>query len=170
MAQEHLAIIGGTGLYELDSLKDKKSHSIETPFGEPSGNIIEGRIGDQKVLFLPRHGIGHRLLPHEVNYRANIWALKKLGARSILSISATGSLREDFKPGDMALVSQYFDHTRGKRDYTFFGNGIVVLRLRVMCIWRPKRSALILINRQHMPVLKGRVLAHAPKAFFSKIP
>ena len=136
MAQDHLAIIGGTGLYELDALKNKKEHTISTPFGQPSADIIEGVIGNQKVLFLPRHGIGHRLLPHEVNYRANIWALKKLGARTVLSISATGSLREDFKPGDLALVSQYYDHTKGKRDYTFFGNGIAghIMAAKPSCI------------------------------------
>ena len=124
MTQEHLAIIGGTGLYQLDSLEDIQEHTLETPFGNPSAPIIEGRIADQKVLFVPRHGRHHEFLPHEVNYRANIWALKKLGARAVMSISATGSLREDFKPGDMALVSQYFDHTRGKRAYSFFGDGV----------------------------------------------
>lgn len=124
MPNNHLAIIGGTGLYQLDSLQNVSEHVIETPFGKPSAPIIEGEIHGQKVLFLPRHGRNHELLPHEVNYRANIWALKKLGARSVLSISATGSLREDFKPGDLALVSQYFDHTKGKRDYSFFGGGV----------------------------------------------
>lgn len=119
-----LAIIGGTGLYQLDSLTDIQEHEVDTPFGDPSAPIIQGKIGEQIVLFLPRHGKAHEYLPHEVNYRANIWALKKLGARSILSISATGSLREDYKPGDLALVSQYFDHTRGKRAYSFFGDGI----------------------------------------------
>ena len=124
MTENTLAIIGGTGLYQLDSLEDIQEHVVKTPFGEPSAPIIEGNITGQHVLFLPRHGRAHELLPHEVNYRANIWALKKLGARSILSISATGSLREDYKPGDLALVSQYFDHTRGKRVYSFFGDGI----------------------------------------------
>ena len=124
MTHNHLAIIGGTGLYQLDSLENIVEHSIGTPFGKPSAPIIEGQIHNQDVLFLPRHGQSHEFLPHEVNYRANIWALKKLGARSVLSISATGSLREDFKPGDIALVSQYFDYTRGKRDYSFFGDGV----------------------------------------------
>lgn len=124
MIQNHLAIIGGTGLYQLDTLENIQEHDIETPFGKPSAPIIEGVIGAQKLLFLPRHGRSHEFLPHEVNYRANIWALKKLGARSVLSISATGSLREDYKPGDIALASQYFDHTRGKRDYSFFGAGV----------------------------------------------
>jgi len=122
--QKYLAIIGGTGLYQLDSLTGIKDHNLDTPFGKPSAPIIEGTIGSQRVLFLSRHGQNHQFLPHEVNYRANIWALKSLGAQSVLSVSATGSLREDYKPGDLALVSQYFDHTRGKREYSFFGQGI----------------------------------------------
>ncbi len=120
-----LGVIGGSGLYALDGLEITKEHDIDTPFGKPSAPIIEGVYQGQSILFLSRHGPGHKFLPHEVNYRANIFALKKLGARRIFSLSAVGSLREDIKPGDLALVSQYFDHTRGKRDYSFFGNGIV---------------------------------------------
>lgn len=119
-----LGVIGGSGLYSLEGLKIDKEHDIDTPFGKPSAPIIEGRYNDQTILFLSRHGAGHQYLPHEVNYRANIFALKKLGARRILGISAAGSLREELKPGDLALTSQYFDHTRGKRDYSFFGNGV----------------------------------------------
>lgn len=119
-----LAVIGGSGFYALDGLEIKKRHEVDTPFGIPSDDIIEGIYNDQSLLFLARHGQGHRLLPHEVNYRANIFALKKLGASRILSVSASGSLQEELKPGDLSLVSQYFDHTRGKRDYSFFGNGV----------------------------------------------
>ena len=119
-----LAIIGGSGLYELNGLEIKEEHEIETPFGKPSDTIMQGSYQGQDVLFLSRHGRGHKFLPHEVNYRANIFALKSLGARKILGISAAGSLREEIKPGDLALASQYFDHTRGKREYTFLGKGI----------------------------------------------
>lgn len=119
-----LAVIGGSGLYALEGLKVEKEHDIDTPFGKPSGVIVQGQYQGQGILFLSRHGAGHKFLPHEVNYRANIFALKKLGARRVFGVSAAGSLREDLKPGDLALASQYFDHTRGKRDYTFFGNGI----------------------------------------------
>ena len=119
-----LGIIGGSGLYALDGLKVQTEHDIDTPFGKPSAPIIEGQYEGQNILFLARHGKGHQFIPHEVNYRANIFALKKLGARRIFGVSAAGSLREDLKPGDLALASQYFDHTRGKRDYTFFGAGI----------------------------------------------
>lgn len=119
-----LSIIGGSGLYELDGLEIIKEHELSTPFGKPSSLVTEGDYQGQKIFFLSRHGKGHKLLPHEVNYRANVYALKSLGATKILSISASGSLREKLKPGELALVSQYFDHTRGKRDYSFFGDGI----------------------------------------------
>ncbi len=119
-----LGVIGGSGLYALDGLEIINEHDIETPFGLPSAPIIEGVYSGKKILFLARHGKGHQYLPHEVNYRANIFALKQLGARRIFGVSAAGSLREEIKPGDLAIASQYFDHTRGKRDYTFFGNGI----------------------------------------------
>ena len=119
-----LGVIGGSGLYALEGLDVEKEHKIETPFGKPSAPIMQGNYNGQTILFLTRHGAGHKYLPHEVNYRANIFALKKLGARHILGVSAAGSLREELKPGDLAIASQYFDHTHGKRDYTFFGSGI----------------------------------------------
>ncbi len=119
-----LAIIGGSGLYALDELDIVAEHDVDTPFGKPSAPIIEGKAFGSSVLFLPRHGRNHEFLPSEVNYRANIYALKKLGACTILSISASGSLQEEIAPGDMVLASQYFDHTRGKREATFFGSGI----------------------------------------------
>jgi 5'-methylthioadenosine phosphorylase len=119
-----LAIIGGSGLYQLDELSIENEHVMETPFGQPSGPIIQGSYQGRSVLFLARHGLNHQLLPHEVNYRANIFALKSLGARRVLGISAAGSLREDLKPGDLAIATQYFDHTRGKRACSFFGNGV----------------------------------------------
>ena len=119
-----MAIIGGSGLYQLDELSIENEHVMETPFGQPSGPIIQGSYQGRSVLFLARHGVNHQLLPHEVNYRANIFALKSLGARRVLGISAAGSLREDLKPGDLAIATQYFDHTRGKRAYSFFGNGV----------------------------------------------
>lgn len=119
-----LGVIGGSGLYALEGLEVEKEHDMDTPFGKPSAPIVQGQYQGQSILFLSRHGPGHKYLPHEVNYRANIFALKKLGARRIFGVSAAGSLREELKPGDLALAAQYFDHTRGKRDYTFFGNGI----------------------------------------------
>ena len=103
-----LAIIGGSGLYQLEGLVVNHQHRVTTPFGEPSAPIIEGLYCDQPVLFLARHGEGHKYLPHEVNYRANIFALKKLGARRVVGISAAGSLRMEIKPGELALAAQYF--------------------------------------------------------------
>ena len=119
-----LAIIGGSGLYALDELEIVAEHDIETPFGKPSAPIIEGKVFGSSALFLPRHGRNHEFIPSEVNYRANIYALKKLGARTILSVSASGSLQEEIKPGDLALASQYFDFCKGKRTSSFFGGGV----------------------------------------------
>ena len=119
-----LGIIGGSGLYALDELNITKEHKLGTPFGQPSAPVTEGTIGDSRALFLPRHGKNHEFIPSEVNFRANIWALKKLGARTILSVSASGSLQEEIAPGDLVLVDQYFDHTRGFRSGSFFGSGV----------------------------------------------
>ncbi len=119
-----LAIMGGTGIYAIDAIEVIEEIEIETPFGAPSGPIVRGRWGQHDVLFLARHGAGHRLLPHEINYRANIYALKSLGATQALSLSAVGSLDEAIAPGHLALPDQYFDWTKGKRDSTFFGSGI----------------------------------------------
>lgn len=119
-----LGIIGGSGLYALKELELVKEHDVSTPFGKPSAPITEGKVGASTALFLPRHGRNHEFLPSEVNYRANIYALKKLGARTILSVSASGSLKEEIAPGDLVLVDQYFDHTRGKREASFFGKGV----------------------------------------------
>lgn len=119
-----LAIIGGTGLYKLPGLTLKESNHITTPFGEPSGAIQRGNVHGKQVLFLARHGSGHRLLPHEVNYRANIFALKQAGATQVLGFSAVGSLRLEYAPGDLVMPEQYFDWTRGKREHTFFSGGV----------------------------------------------
>lgn len=122
-----LAIIGGSGLYKIDDLDIIAEHKIDTPFGTPSAPVVEGKFtgAEDSILFLPRHGLGHAFTPSEINYRANIWALKSLGARKIIGFSAIGSLRKEIKPGDIALISQYFDHTRGLREYSFFGSGVI---------------------------------------------
>ncbi|MBW2276374.1 MAG: S-methyl-5'-thioadenosine phosphorylase [Deltaproteobacteria bacterium] len=119
-----IAVIGGSGLYNLEGLEDVQQEAVDTPFGEPSSPIVRGRLGDTALLFLARHGIGHRLIPSEVNYRANIWALKSLGAEQVISVSAVGSMREDIHPGDFVLVDQFIDRTKG-RSSTFFGDGMV---------------------------------------------
>lgn len=119
-----LAIIGGTGLYQIEGLEVQEEVSVETPFGQPSAPVVKARYGEHELLFLPRHGQHHQFLPHEVNYRANIFALKKLGAKQLLGFSAVGSLREDIHPGELAIPSQYFDFVKGNRERTFFGQGI----------------------------------------------
>lgn len=119
-----LAIIGGSGLYDFPALKDATQMDIDTPFGKPSAPIILGSLEGRKVAFLARHGIGHTLTPTEVNYRANIYALKSLGVEQIVSISACGSLREDFAPGHIVVPSQLFDFTH-LRKRSFFEEGLV---------------------------------------------
>ncbi|MGI9297881.1 MAG: MTAP family purine nucleoside phosphorylase [Gammaproteobacteria bacterium] len=120
-----LAVVGGSGFYALPGARVSE-RKIATPFGEPSAPIAELSAADgRKTLFLPRHGGRHELLPSEINYRANIWALKKAGARQTIAVSACGSLREEIRPGDFIVPSQYFDHTRGNRARTFFGDGLV---------------------------------------------
>lgn len=119
-----LAIIGGTGVYQLDGLEVVDNIDVQTPFGAPSAQVLRGRMGNQDILFLARHGAQHNHLPHEINYRANIFALKSLGATQIIGISAVGSLREQIAPGDLAVPEQYFDWTRGRRAASFFGDGI----------------------------------------------
>ncbi len=119
-----LGIIGGTGLYDMEALEDRESVRVDTPFGPPSDDILTGVLAGSRLAFLPRHGRGHRLLPSELNSRANIWALKKLGVDSLVSVSAVGSLREDIAPGDLVLPDQFIDRTWG-RESTFFGDGLV---------------------------------------------
>lgn len=119
-----LAVIGGSGLYAFQGLTDIEQHVVKTPFGEPSSPIVVGMLEDRCVAFLARHGIGHHIQPSEVNYRANIFALKQLGAERIVSISACGSLREDYVPGEIAIPDQVFDNTHARKR-SFFGDGLV---------------------------------------------
>src|SRR5450432_592170 len=122
-----LGVLGGSGLYDLQGmeggLEEVREHSVTTPFGAPSGPVVAGRLGDAHLLFLARHGRGHRLLPSEINYRANVHALKQLGAERVLSVSAVGSLKSGLAPGDVVLVDQFIDRTY-RRATTFFGEGV----------------------------------------------
>lgn len=119
-----LAIIGGSGLYNMSGLSNIEERHISTPFGAPSDPVVLGDLNGQRVAFLARHGKGHRFSPTEVNYRANIYALKLLGVERIVSVSACGSLREDYAPGDIVIPDQIFDNTKG-RERSFFGGGLV---------------------------------------------
>ncbi len=119
-----VGVIGGSGLYEMEGLEEVSEVSLDTPFGKPSDAFVKGRLGRATLYFLPRHGKGHRFLPTEVPYRANVWALKKLGAQRIISVSAVGSMKEDIAPGHMVLPDQFIDLTK-HRTSTFFGDGCV---------------------------------------------
>jgi 5'-methylthioadenosine phosphorylase len=119
-----LAIIGGSGLYSIQGLEDARQHDLDTPFGKPSAPIVVGLLEGRPVAFLARHGLGHHIQPSQVNYRANIYALKSLGVERIVSISACGSLREDFAPGEIVIPDQVFDFTHARKR-SFFGDGMV---------------------------------------------
>jgi 5'-methylthioadenosine phosphorylase len=123
-ASVQIGIIGGSGLYDMAELTDREERVVQTPFGDPSGPYVLATLRGRRVAFLARHGAGHRLLPSELNFRANIYGLKVLGAEWILSASAVGSLREDYRPLDIVVPDQFFDRTRG-RVSTFFGDGLV---------------------------------------------
>ena len=120
-----LGFIGGSGLYNIEGGKKLTEHRVDTPYGLPSDEIVEVEFDDKTVFFLPRHGKNHTFLPHEINYRANIYALKKLGVEVLISVSAVGSLTDDCPPGSFFIPDQFIDWTKGKRERTFFGKGIV---------------------------------------------
>jgi 5'-methylthioadenosine phosphorylase len=120
-----LAVIGGSGFYNMPGLEDIQEYDLETPFGKPSAPVVVGTLEGQRVAFLARHGLGHHITPTEVNYRANIYALKSLGVTRIISVSACGSLRDDYEPGHIVIPDQIYDNTKD-RQRSFFGNGLVV--------------------------------------------
>ncbi len=120
-----IGIIGGTGLYRMDALRVTQTREVITPFGPPSSPVVLGVLGGREVAFLARHGLHQNLLPGEINFRANIWALKSVGARTVIGVSAVGSLREEIRPGDISLPAQYVDFTKGVRAASFFGRGVV---------------------------------------------
>ena len=141
-----LAVIGGSGLYNMPGLEDTEERIISTPFGEPSAPVVTGTLEGQRVAFLARHGIGHHLNPSEVNYRANIYALKSLGVEKIVSVSACGSLREDYAPGDIVVPDQLFDMTKDRKR-SFFEDGLVA-HVSVADPFCPELSAQILASVQ----------------------
>lgn len=125
MNEHRIGIIGGTGLYQIEGLTKQKWVTVKTPFGSPSDQFLTGELAGRRVVFLPRHGRGHRLLPSELNHRANIWAMKKLGVQWIISVSAVGSLQPEYKPCDIVVINQFVDRTKKSLEHTFFGRGIV---------------------------------------------
>ena len=125
MAKHRIGIIGGTGLYNIDGFTRQKWVKLKTPFGPPSDDLLTGELAGRDVVFLPRHGRGHKILPGELNHRANIWAMKKLGVAWIVSVSAVGSLQEKYRPCDIVVIDQFLDRTKQSANHTFFGRGIV---------------------------------------------
>ena len=124
MGDQVVGVIGGSGLYEMEDLTDVREVKLSTPFGGPSDAYITGVLGGTEMVFLPRHGRGHRVSPTEINFRANIWGMKQLGVSQILSVSAVGSMREEIEPGHFVVIDQFFDRTRHRPD-TFFEKGVV---------------------------------------------
>jgi 5'-methylthioadenosine phosphorylase len=124
LARALIGVIGGSGIYDLPGLSDVRRESLATPFGAPSDAFLSGRLGEQELVFISRHGAGHRLGPSEVNYRANLWGLKKLGATRVISLSAVGSMREEIAPGHLVLPDQFIDRTVSRKN-TFFEDGVV---------------------------------------------
>ncbi len=125
MAKHKIGIIGGTGLYGIEGFTNQKWVKVKTPFGKTSDDFLTGKLAGRDVVFLPRHGRGHRILPTELNHRANIWAMKKLGVAWIISVSAVGSLQEKYQPCDIVVIDQFLDRTKQSANHTFFGRGIV---------------------------------------------
>lgn len=125
MTQRTVGVIGGSGLYEMEGLERVEEHSVSTTFGEPSDAVVSGFLGETRFLFLPRHGRGHRVPPHQINYRANLLALKQLGAEQVISVSAVGSMKESIAPGDMVVVDQFIDRTRSRPSTFFEDVGVV---------------------------------------------
>jgi len=147
MTRGHVVgVLGGSGLYELEGLQDVREVAVETPFGDPSDRYITGTLGETSLVFLPRHGRGHRISPTEINFRANIWGMKKLGVGRIISISAVGSMREDIVPGDFVLIDQFFDRTRHRVD-SFFGDGVVAHVMFADPVCEETRQALLAAAR-----------------------
>jgi 5'-methylthioadenosine phosphorylase len=120
-----IGVIGGSGLYAMEGIERKKWVTVRTPFGKPSDQLLTGHLAGHHVVFLPRHGRGHRILPSELNHRANVYAMKQLGVTRIISVSAVGSLKEEYRPTDIVVIDQFFDRTKRSEAFTFFGRGVV---------------------------------------------
>lgn len=149
MSQATIGLIGGSGLYAMKELENVEEVRLDTPYGTPSDAYVLGTLGGQRVAFLPRHGRGHRLLPTEVPSRANIYGFKQLGVKYLVSISAVGSLREDYAPGHVVIPDQIFDRTKGIRPFTFYGEGI---------------AAHLVFDRPFCPIMREKLYAAARQA------
>ncbi|MEZ5965577.1 MAG: S-methyl-5'-thioadenosine phosphorylase [Planctomycetota bacterium] len=149
MTERTLGVIGGSGLYDLPGLEGAEQVEMVTPFGPPSDGLVVGKLHGVKLAFLPRHGRGHRLAPHELPYRANLHAMKQLGMEAVLGISAVGSMKEHIVPGDLVIVDQFIDRTRGRtEESTFFGDGCVAHCHFADPIWEPLRQLVLTAARE----------------------
>lgn len=141
MSERTLGVIGGSGIYDLPGLQDRKEVVVDTPFGRPSDALVTGTLAGVRMAFLPRHGRGHRLAPHELPFRANLHAMKQLGMDCVIGISAVGSMKEHIAPGHLVLVDQFLDRTRGRtQESTFFGDGCVAHAHFADPVWEPLRQ------------------------------
>jgi 5'-methylthioadenosine phosphorylase len=163
MAKGLIGIIGGSGLYQMDGVRVTGEKMVETPFGKPSDAILLGQVNGCDVAFLPRHGRGHRILPHEINYRANIFAMKMMGIETIISVSAVGSMKEGIHPGHLVIVDQFVDRTKCRKE-TFFGDGLAVHasfaepvcpRLRKLAIAAAKKAGATVHERGTYVCIEG---------------
>ncbi len=168
MTAPAIGIIGGSGLYQIEGLADAREIHVDTPFGPPSDAIVSGILADRQVYFLPRHGKGHRILPQEINHRANIYALKTLGVAWILSVGAVGSLKEEYPPRHMVLPDQFFDRTTHREGHTFFGNGIVAHVGFADPTSEPLRALLVQVLREmNLPHTNGGTYVNMDGPAFS---
>ena len=148
MSERTLGVIGGSGIYDLPGLEDRKEVAVETPFGMPSDLLVTGVLHGVRMAFLPRHGRGHRLAPHELPFRANVCAMKQLGMQCVIGISAVGSMQEHLRPGEFVAVDQFIDRTRGRTaESTFFGDGCVAHAHFADPIWEPLRKLVLAAAR-----------------------
>jgi 5'-methylthioadenosine phosphorylase len=150
MSKHRIGIIGGTGLYGIEGFTNQKWVKVKTPFGPPSDDLLTGKLAGREVVFLPRHARGHRILPSELNHRANIWAMKKLGVLWIISVSAVGSLQEKYKPCDIVVIDQFLDRTKQSANHTFFGRGIVAHVAFARPICEELRQILLKVGRDEL--------------------
>jgi 5'-methylthioadenosine phosphorylase len=150
MSKHRIGIIGGTGLYGIEGFTNQKWVKVKTPFGPPSDDLLTGKLAGRDVVFLSRHARGHRILPSELNHRANIWAMKKLGVQWIFSVSAVGSLQEKYKPCDIVVIDQFLDRTKQSANHTFFGRGIVAHVAFARPICEELRQILLKVGRDEL--------------------
>jgi 5'-methylthioadenosine phosphorylase len=160
MSKFKIGIIGGSGLYHIEGFTNQKWVKVKTPYGAPSDDFLTGRLAERDVVFLPRHGRGHRILPSELNHRANLWAMKKLGVAWVISVSAVGSLQEKYQPCDIVLPDQFVDRTKRSFEHTFFGRGIVGHIAFANPVCEELRKILLQAGREELESKGGHLEIH----------